>query len=90
MGCYDTIFVPCPTCGQKYPAQSKSGPCDLDDFELVDAPFDVLENVNRHAPFCCSCGTKFAVELEIVPKVVVVPESKVVVVPEHNPLLTPK
>lgn len=64
MGCYETIMVPCPKCGAEYPAQSKSGPCTLETYTLADAPDDVIEDVNRHAPFTCeSCGQSFAVEL---------------------------
>ena len=64
MGCYETIMVPCPKCGAEYGAQSKSGPCALDTYTLVDAPDDVIEDVNRHAPFVCeSCGQSFCVDL---------------------------
>ena len=64
MGCYETIWVPCPKCGEKYPAQSKSGPCALGNFTLESAPDDVVADVNRHAPFTCEkCGTEFSVEL---------------------------
>lgn len=62
MGMYDTVNVPCPKCGTKQGFQSKSGPCLLEEYELNDAPEDVLENVNRHAPATCeTCGTKFMV-----------------------------
>ena len=67
MGCFDTILVPCPRCGQKYGAQSKSGSCDLNAFELMEAPQDVLEDVNRHAPFYCQCGATFKVDFHPVP-----------------------
>ena len=62
MGVYDTVFVPCPDCGEVYPAQSKSGDCLLQDFELNEAPHDVMADVNRHAPFTCECGCVFEVK----------------------------
>ncbi len=62
MGCFDVIDVPCPKCGWLYPAQSKSGPCELARYSLQGAPDEVFENVNRHAPFSCmKCGTLFRV-----------------------------
>lgn len=61
MGVYDSIWVPCPNCQKPYEAQTKSGPCILDVFTLADAPDDVLEDVNRHAPFTCECGCEFKV-----------------------------
>lgn len=65
MGCYDTINVPCPKCGEIYDAQSKSGDCLLDVYELDTAPQDVLLDINRHAPFICyNCGTKFMVRYD--------------------------
>jgi len=62
MGLYDTVLVPCPACGENYPAQTKSGPCELAEYALADAPFEVLLDVNRHAPFRCGmCDTQFHV-----------------------------
>lgn len=62
MGMYDSIMVPCPSCGHKQEAQSKSGPRNMDVFTLVNAPEDVFKDVNRHAPFqCTKCGGKFYV-----------------------------
>lgn len=80
MGCYDTVLVPCPQCGEKAEFQSKSGECLLRTFELKDCPADVLENVNRHAPAeCAKCGTKFEMEF----KIQVVQAQSVVVKPEE-------
>lgn len=67
MGCYDTVLVPCPKCGEKYPAQSKSGDCVLGEYEMNECPEDVMWDVNRHAPFTCEkCGTVFYVENETI------------------------
>lgn len=60
MGCYDTVMVPCPTCGNREPFQTKSGECLLREYDLEKAPMEVLWDVNRHAPYDCSaCGAKF-------------------------------
>jgi hypothetical protein len=64
MGCYETIMIPCPRCGERYPAQSKSGPCEMETYTLEEAPNDVVDDVNRHAPFRCDkCAAVFEVEL---------------------------
>lgn len=64
MGCYDTVRVPCPECSAIYLAQSKGGDCRLNEYDLDEAPADVMMDVNRHAPFTCgSCGLVFVVEV---------------------------
>jgi DNA-directed RNA polymerase subunit N (RpoN/RPB10) len=64
VGVYDTVMVPCPTCGERVGFQSKSGSCLLETFMLEEAPDTVLLDVNRHAPIRCDkCGTLFAVDV---------------------------
>jgi hypothetical protein len=65
MGCFDTVFVPCPKFGVKYPAQSKGGECSLREFEIEDCPADVMSDVNRHAPYKCECGCVFICEYKL-------------------------
>lgn len=64
MGCFDTILVPCPECGQEEQFQSKGGDCLLEVVKLRDCPIDILSDANRHAPYLCDCGTQFKVDLE--------------------------
>ncbi len=74
MGCYETIEVPCPKCGEIEEAQSKSGPCAMSQYTLKNVPIDVLQDVNRHAPFQCSkCGTYFQVEFSVAPVALISP-----------------
>jgi DNA-directed RNA polymerase subunit RPC12/RpoP len=74
MGMYDSVMVPCPKCGEKSEFQSKSGPCDLTVTDLENTPWNVLLDVNRHAPNeCMNCQTKFAVKLKVTGTAVVVP-----------------
>ena len=63
MGAFDSVLVPCPKCGGITEAQSKSGPCCMEEFSLENAPTDVMADVNRHAPFTCrECQTTFHVD----------------------------
>lgn len=60
MGCYDIIWFRCPKCGEKIEAQSKSGDCNFDEYNIEDVPSDVAEDANRHAPFTCpECRTRW-------------------------------
>ena len=69
MGLYDTVHVPCPNCGTLSEFQSKSGDCTLSNYQLSNAPADVLVDINRHAPNTCDkCGTKYFVKTEITTK----------------------
>lgn len=63
MGCYDVVLVECPNCGELHEFQSKSGECLLYNYDLEDCPDDVLQDVNRHAPYECDCGA--AIEVDI-------------------------
>ena len=62
MGCYDTIEVPCPECGKIEYFQSKSGERMMENYTLENVPDDVLDDINRHAPYKCrECDTTFCV-----------------------------
>ena len=66
MGMFDSIMVPCPTCGLRSEFQTKSGPCCLYVWNLEDAPPDALGDVNRHAPNVCEkCGASYSVKLQV-------------------------
>lgn len=64
MGMFDTVWVKCPNCGEENNFQSKSGECILGNYDLEDAPDDVMVNVNRHAPIeCDKCKCKYEVDI---------------------------
>ena len=70
MGMFDSVWLDCPSCGEKYEAQSKGGDCLLRQYTLENVPENVLSNINRHAPFTCNnCGTQFFVFVKKVGKV---------------------
>jgi hypothetical protein len=65
MGCFDTVLVPCPECGEEVGFQSKSGPCELAVFPLNHCPPSVMKDVNRHSPHRCpKCATRFSVLID--------------------------
>jgi len=59
MGVYDSIIFYCPECGECLEAQSKSGSCNMQTYNISKVPVNVAEDANRHAPFECSCGKKW-------------------------------
>lgn len=62
MGMFDSVMLKCPACNAEHEAQSKSGPCLLDEYTLENAPDVVMQDVNRHAPFECACGYRIQVD----------------------------
>lgn len=65
MGCYDTILVKCPHCGDTHDFQTKSGDCLIRTYQASDQiPDDVLLDGNRHAPSLCSCGSYIYLAVE--------------------------
>ena len=81
---FDSVIVPCPSCGTEAEFQSKSGPCLLDTYTLDEVPADVLLDVNRHGPETCKCGVKFCVKFKIKPAEVVAVSSAVFEVTEEE------
>ena len=64
MGMFDSVYIPCPKCGEESEFQSKGGDCFLHNYSLEDCPQDVLSDVNRHSPVKCEkCGTFYEVSL---------------------------
>jgi ribosomal protein L37E len=73
MGCFDSVMVPCPRCGERSEFQSKSGECLLKTYDLEHCPPNVLADVNRHGPHeCRRCGATYQVDVQFIaaPKLV--------------------
>jgi hypothetical protein len=64
MGMFDTVWVPCPQCGERAKAQSKLGPCELKDYHMETAPLDVLAGLIHDHWTCEKCGTRFLVAVQ--------------------------
>lgn len=68
MGCFDTVRVPCPRCNTIILFQSKGADRpSYREFDLDEAPADVLTDANRHAPYYCHhCGALVEVEVRVI------------------------
>lgn len=65
MGVYDTIIAKCPECGAKNYYQTKGGACVSADYNIDDAPDDVMCDANRHTPQNCEgCEKLLVVDIE--------------------------
>ncbi len=71
---FDTVWVKCPNCGEENEFQSKSGGCSLRNYDLINCPEDVLQNVNRHSPCDCDCGTSY--EVDVPNRMAIISQSK--------------
>lgn len=74
MGLFDTLWINCPKCSEPYEAQSKAGPCNLNNYSIADAPLAVLADVaettgigsRRYNPYTCQkCQTLFFLMLKV-------------------------
>ena len=70
MGMFDTVWIKCPSCTEEIDVQSKTGDCFLDEYNLENAPLDVIVGT-MHPTTCPCCGTTFIVEFEPHPVVIV-------------------
>jgi hypothetical protein len=61
MGMFDYVWVNCPICGREIEFQSKGGPCNLNNYQLHNAPARVQTDLIGDGAYCCG------VEIEIQP-----------------------
>lgn len=62
MGCFDTVRIPCPHCHQRLEYQSKAYRCNLETYELEEAPAPILGDLAFHPRFTCpNCSKTFKV-----------------------------
>ncbi len=65
MSSFDEIIISCPDCSKTKIVQSKGGNCLGEIYTLDNAPFNILSDVNRHAPFKCDvCGCIYIIHLK--------------------------
>jgi len=62
MGMFDSLFMDCPACGAERALefQSKTGPCELNEYTLENIPAEVLMGLHRDIKEKCpQCGKEF-------------------------------
>lgn len=57
MGMFDSVYAPCPDCGEPVEFQSKSGPCQLKNYRAESVPAVVAEGCNGDESRCTKCDT---------------------------------
>lgn len=62
MGCFAQIRFCCPSCGKEIYAQSKSGDCCMQTYEIGEVPLSAAYDAHLHAPFNCVCGKSWQFE----------------------------
>ena len=65
MGCFDTVRIPCPKCGDFYSEQTKAGFCGLITYGIYDAPVKLLADIEPETFKCATCGTHFKLKLQV-------------------------
>jgi len=56
MGMFDSLFVPCPSCGEDIEFQSKAGACGLNKYRLyMRIPLKIIADLEGDTQEC-SCG----------------------------------
>lgn len=72
MGCFDTVWIPCPRCGHRNEFQSKAGSCSLYDFDLAEAPIELQADVHGEVTDCSACSAQFKVVVQSIATTVLV------------------
>ncbi len=62
MGMFDRVWTKCPACGRDLEFQSKSGPCQLRDFDLSNVPPAVVEDLVGDVK-ACECGAAWRIRV---------------------------
>lgn len=63
MGCYDTVVIRCPKCGEPHYEQTKEGACLLREFPQESVPIDIAVAFNE-ATILCYCGHIINIEFK--------------------------
>lgn len=77
MGCYDSVNIPCPTCGEMVEFQSKVGDCGLDTYHHRHVPPEIAKALNGAWTVCRWCNKGLFIYTERKPETVPMFASKV-------------
>ena len=59
MGCFNSVMIPCPKCGELAEYQSKAGTCNLEKEQVHRADIRDVASANNETFVCWSCSCKF-------------------------------
>ena len=71
MGMFDYVWVNCPKCGDEIEFQSKAGPCNLNNYQLHNAPPKVQLDLVGEVGICVGCNGEDSTYIEIQPTALV-------------------
>lgn len=57
MGCFDSVIVNCPKCGEEIEFQTKSGMCQLKRYSIDHVPVEIARGLHGNVETCI-CGEK--------------------------------
>lgn len=65
MGMFDSVWVPCPKCGERHEFQSKAGDCGCHSYTLETAPQIVLFDISgEQRVYCDKCDSVFLLNID--------------------------
>ena len=80
MGMFDSVYAPCPKCGQELEWQSKAGPCILNGYNPSKVPVEVARDITGELEHCSGCNLAYALVPFVQPpdwvSMAVVPQSQ--------------
>ena len=72
MGCFDSLIVPCPGCGDSVEFQSKAGDCSLARYTVQDVPLKIAQDLDGEVRHCHDCARP--VRVRMLPRPIVLVE----------------
>ena len=66
MGMFDTVYFECPHCGKENSIQTKAGPCELNDWNIHQAPLEVLLDIQKWYSIykCKHCEQRIHIKIQ--------------------------
>lgn len=56
MGMFDTVLIPCTSCGKNVEMQTKDGECALREYTTEDIPWNLAYSLDGRSETCQHCG----------------------------------
>ena len=66
MGLFDSLYFPCPRCGERINEQTKNGPCLLEDFNIEDElPEWLMLDLDNTVGTCYKCNAPYKIDFGV-------------------------